>query len=185
MQNKGEDSGLYLVCLDEMNLAQVEHYFSGFMQELSRAPNEREIPIFDPSCLAPDDPFYKWSRLPLKQNLRFIGTVNFDETTKQISHRMLDRSNLIKLEAETLQSLELLHPLVMQQLPVKQLLPETCSCGLRTGRWIRNQPMYYKQFKNLLRFWGRQLPLDVMLLSQNFWPVQILFVNENLHLIYK
>ena len=32
------NSGLYIVCLDEMNLAQVEHYFSPFLQVLEARP---------------------------------------------------------------------------------------------------------------------------------------------------
>lgn len=95
---KGGDSGLYLVCLDEMNLAHVEHYFSGFIQALSRAPGNREVTVFDPASVSFSDPARPWSRLPLGENIRFVGTVNFDETTKPISQRVLDRADLLRLE---------------------------------------------------------------------------------------
>jgi hypothetical protein len=95
---KGGDSGLYLVCLDEMNLAHVEHYFSGFIQALSRAQGSREVAVFDPASISPADPAHVWHRLPLNDNIRFIGTVNFDETTKAISQRVLDRADMVRLQ---------------------------------------------------------------------------------------
>jgi hypothetical protein len=94
---KGGDSGLYLVCLDEMNLAQVEHYFSGFIQALSRASGNRQVAVFDPASVSHSDPARSWSRLALGDNVRFVGTVNFDETTKPISQRVLDRADLLRL----------------------------------------------------------------------------------------
>lgn len=33
-RRKGGESGIYVACLDEMNLAHVEHYFSDFLQAL-------------------------------------------------------------------------------------------------------------------------------------------------------
>jgi hypothetical protein len=97
-KTKGRDSGLYIVCLDEMNLAHVEHYFSGFMQALSRAPGNREVAVFDPASVSHSDLARPWPRLTLGDNVRFVGTVNFDETTKPISQRMLDRADLLRLE---------------------------------------------------------------------------------------
>ncbi len=94
---RGPDSRLYLVCLDEMNLAQVEHYFSGFLQALERIQGQREIRCFAPEMVAPTDPFAPWPMLRIPPSLRFVGTVNFDETTRQLSQRVLDRCNLIRL----------------------------------------------------------------------------------------
>lgn len=93
----GLDARPYVVCLDEMNLAQVEHYFSGFIMALALPPGKREIRCFSPQVVAADDPFAAWPTLNLPRNLRFVGTVNFDETTRQLSQRVLDRANLIRL----------------------------------------------------------------------------------------
>jgi hypothetical protein len=101
-ESKGLASGLHLICLEEMNLAQVEHYFSAFIQALSRDPSRREVSVFDPSALSRDDPLRRWTKLPLRENVRFCGTVNFDETTRRISQRVLDRSDLIQLRSEYL-----------------------------------------------------------------------------------
>lgn len=94
---RGPHSGMWLVCLDEMNLAQVEHYFSIFIQALERPYDGREVRCFDPQSVSEACPFLQWSTLVLPRNVRFIGTVNFDETTRQLSQRLLDRSNLIRL----------------------------------------------------------------------------------------
>ena len=80
-----------------MNLAQVEHYFSGFLQALERIQGQREIRCFAPEMVAPTDPFARWPMLRIPPSLRFMGTVNFDETTRQLSQRVLDRCNLIRL----------------------------------------------------------------------------------------
>lgn len=98
----GLDSRFYVVCLDEMNLAQVEHYFSGFIQALERPHGKREVRCFSLEVVSADDPFARWPTLNLPRNLRFIGTVNFDETTRQLSQRVLDRANLIRLRPPSL-----------------------------------------------------------------------------------
>jgi hypothetical protein len=90
------DSGIYLVTLDEMNLAHVEHYFSGFLQALEQT---RRVPCFDPGSVSPDSPFVRYHEVYVPQSMRFVGTVNFDETTRQLSLRVLDRANLIKLRS--------------------------------------------------------------------------------------
>jgi hypothetical protein len=94
---RGQDTRMYLICLDEMNLAQVEHYFSGFLQALERVPGQREVRCFAAEMVGPDDPFARWPMLRLPPSVRFVGTVNFDETTRQLSQRVLDRCNLIRL----------------------------------------------------------------------------------------
>jgi hypothetical protein len=101
-KHRGADSRLYFVCLDEMNLAQVEHYFSGFIQALERPHGMREVRCFSPEIVGPTDPFAAWPTLSLPRTLRFVGTVNFDETTRQLSQRVLDRANLIRLHPSPL-----------------------------------------------------------------------------------
>lgn len=102
---KRDDAAVYIACLDEMNLAQVEHYFSGFMQALSRNSTDRYVNVFDEASLDDNDPLRRWSRIHLGDHVRFIGTVNFDETTRVLSQRMLDRADLITLEGRDLMDL--------------------------------------------------------------------------------
>lgn len=90
-----QESGIYIVSLDEMNLAHVEHYFGGFLQALEK--KKRLVPIFDPSSVTASSQFAAHGSLNIPLGVRFVGTVNFDETTRQLSMRLLDRANLIKL----------------------------------------------------------------------------------------
>jgi len=95
----GSHSGMVLIALDEMNLAQVEHYFAGFIQALERPP-PRDMAVFDRSALNGEDPLREYARLPLPPTLRMIGTVNFDETTRPLSQRLKDRSPILELSGE-------------------------------------------------------------------------------------
>lgn len=99
---KGQASLMYIACLDEMNLAQIEHYFSDLMMVLEREGRHRAIRCFVEGAASSDCQFRKWSSVLLSPALRFVGTVNFDETTRLLSDRFLDRVNLIELSAEQL-----------------------------------------------------------------------------------
>jgi hypothetical protein len=90
-------SGIHTICLDEMNLAQVEHYFSDFMMLLEREDQHRELECFSAEFTRATCTFRDWSKIRLSPALRVVGTVNFDETTRLISDRFLDRANLIQL----------------------------------------------------------------------------------------
>jgi hypothetical protein len=87
-----------------MNLSQVEHYFSDFMMVLEREGEHRQIQCFSAETAGKDCPFRRWSKLRLSPALRFVGTVNFDETTRPLSDRFLDRFNLIQLSPGKLQA---------------------------------------------------------------------------------
>ena len=100
-------SGLYITCLDEMNLSHVEHYFSGFLQAFERPDSLRTVPVFAAQNVDADDPFSRWPTIDIPRSARFVGTVNFDETTKQLSLRVLDRANLIQLRPGRLPDLNL------------------------------------------------------------------------------
>ncbi len=97
----GDHAGVCLALLDEINLAQVEHYFGELMLALERRGSDRAIQLFSSDAAAKECLFRRYGRLRISQNLRFVGTMNEDETTRQISDRFLDRVNLIRLEART------------------------------------------------------------------------------------
>ena len=91
---------LYFFCLDEMNLAHVEHYFSQFLSALEEEETaDRRIPLYSPS-LARDGrtPAYRREVL-VPPNLLFTGTVNVDETTQPISDKVIDRANTLEFFA--------------------------------------------------------------------------------------
>ncbi len=96
----GPSAPTYLVCLEELNLAQPEHYLADIIQAISRAPGNQLINIFDPRAVRTDDPFRPYAHLELSPNLIIVGTVNFDETTRRLSTRLLDRCNLIEFAVD-------------------------------------------------------------------------------------
>ncbi|HZL27498.1 MAG TPA: hypothetical protein VFC39_13315 [Acidobacteriaceae bacterium] len=93
----GVDSGIHLVCLDEMNLAQVEHYFSSFMPLIEHYGTPRTLRLFAVESVDHRTVFAPWANLDLPPTLRFSGTVNLDETTRPLSQRLLDRANVVRL----------------------------------------------------------------------------------------
>lgn len=82
-----------MVIFDEMNLSQVEHWFSPFISLLELNEEERYLTLFSDQdrCI---NGHYK-SKIKIHNNIIFVGTVNFDETTTDFSDRLLDRANVI------------------------------------------------------------------------------------------
>ncbi|MGG3452590.1 MrcB family domain-containing protein [Paenibacillus rhizolycopersici] len=90
----------YFICLDEMNLARVEHYFSDMLsiletQEL-RDGRIATAPIIHRSSLVQDEDREVYGQLTIPENVYLIGTVNMDETTHPFSKKVLDRANTIE-----------------------------------------------------------------------------------------
>lgn len=91
----------YFVCLDEMNLARVEYYFSDILSIIETRNNENgEIKtdkLIRRELFAGDTEAVKsFEDLYIPENLYIIGTVNMDETTFPFSKKVLDRANTIE-----------------------------------------------------------------------------------------
>ena len=94
----------YIVCLDEMNLARVEYYFSDFLSKMeTRKYNNGSIKT-DQLLADIDININEYDKddekipedLYISENLYIIGTVNMDETTHPFSKKVLDRANTIE-----------------------------------------------------------------------------------------
>lgn len=77
------------ICLDEMNLAQPEHYFADILSSMESGEPIR-LHAVDGYTETP-------SVIPWPSNLYFTGTVNVDETTRAFSPKVLDRANVIDM----------------------------------------------------------------------------------------
>jgi 5-methylcytosine-specific restriction enzyme B len=76
----------YFLCLDEMNLARVEHYFAPFLSAMEGQKGRLVIHAGrDPVDAIP--PAIEWP-----ENLFIVGTVNMDESTYPFSDKVLDRA---------------------------------------------------------------------------------------------
>ena len=98
-QKEENKNKLFIVCFDEMNLARVEHYFSQFLSLLERPANQRELQLYDKqySGRLYNSAEYP-NRIKISDNVKFIGTVNIDESTYHFSDKVLDRANVIQLD---------------------------------------------------------------------------------------
>lgn len=94
-------NNLYFFCLDEMNLAHVEYYFSQFLSAMEEESSaDRRIILYGESVvrqLAVQGRKADQERVVLvPDNLLFTGTINVDETTQPISDKVIDRANTIE-----------------------------------------------------------------------------------------
>ncbi len=99
LQAAAHPERLHLVCLDEMNLARVEHYFSQLLSVLELPPSRRILRLYPDQLAARllNSHLYP-PTVRLGDNLLFGGTVNLDESTYHFSDKVLDRANVIRLE---------------------------------------------------------------------------------------
>ena len=90
---QGDKRGVYVVLLDEFNLAAPEYYFSQLLQALPGDESAKEIRLYDAGAGGDGFP----DRVRIAPNMRFWGTINYDETTERLSPRALDRTGMIFL----------------------------------------------------------------------------------------
>lgn len=82
----------YFICLDEMNLARVEYYFSDMLSII-------ETQRWQDGCIVTDTVLSEdqiGRNIGIPENVFFVGTVNMDETTHPFSKKVLDRANTIE-----------------------------------------------------------------------------------------
>ncbi len=89
----------FFIVLDEMNLAQTEHYFADFLSALEQTnPSLRRVLLqgqslsASPRYLAEDG-----TAIRIPDNLWFIGTANHDESTKDFADKTYDRAHVMEL----------------------------------------------------------------------------------------
>ncbi|MCI7442529.1 MAG: AAA family ATPase, partial [Clostridium sp.] len=92
----------YFICLDEMNLARVEYYFSDILSLMETRKMKENSNIVTEKLLNKEqfgtdrESFEKYKDVYIPENLYIIGTVNMDETTFPFSKKVLDRANVIE-----------------------------------------------------------------------------------------
>lgn len=112
----------FFVCLDEMNLARVEYYFSDVLSimETQEWKQDRIVTseLINRDSLMPEDQSL-YGGLSIPDNVYLVGTVNMDETTHPFSKKVLDRANTIEFNHIHLQQ----YPSLMLQEEEKTDLP--------------------------------------------------------------
>lgn len=86
--NEEKDNSMfpYLVLLDEANLSPMEYYWADFMQLADKSDNSGSY-----INIGLEDDIY------IPDTLRFVATINNDQTTETLSPRLIDRAWIIKL----------------------------------------------------------------------------------------
>src|SRR5258706_14519174 len=135
MKAEEDRDNLYFFCLDEMNLAHVEYYFSQFLSALEEEnPADRQIPLFSEAVQSRLEKAGKSiGTAPfvlVPSNLLFTGTINVDETTQPLSDKVIDRANTIEFF-----SVEL------DKIPERQPLPDPITVPSATWHsYIAREP---------------------------------------------
>ncbi|KAB2439971.1 AAA family ATPase [Bacillus luti] len=132
MKAKENQNQLYIIVFDEMNMSHIEHWFTPFLSVLQLEKKNRMLNLY---VGAQEQENQIPSTIEIGENIIFVGTVNFDETTKELSDRLLDRTNLI-----TLQKIPFCEMCIAQEKVVLQP-PLKVTAGEFRINWIRNKAM--------------------------------------------
>ena len=111
----------YLICLDEMNLAHVEYYFSDVLSSMesgegiplyAEKDQENTLKRQEAIMTSHNEDTVEWldaktdqenlknrytPEFEIPQNVTFVGTLNMDATTNDLSPKVIDRSCIIKV----------------------------------------------------------------------------------------
>lgn len=117
----------YFLCLDEMNLARVEYYFSDFLSLIETRKRKDGRIVTDPINID-NAGKEKNGTLYIPDNLYFIGTVNMDETTYPFSKKVLDRANTIEFSDVDL--------LLLFDTEKKEVSPIVCSNDFLVTKYL-------------------------------------------------
>ncbi|MDU5596632.1 MAG: AAA family ATPase [Lachnospiraceae bacterium] len=103
-----EHAHIHVICLDEMNLSRVEYYFATFLSLLQLEEEDRIItllprdidPSFKKDSSGKDNSLLRYARFQLPPNVRFVGTMNMDDTAQLLSPKVIDRSIFVEFNAD-------------------------------------------------------------------------------------
>lgn len=139
---------MYIVIFDEMNLAQIEHWFSPFISLLELEEVDRILRLYNDNEFCRNQDKYP-QKVKIGENIRFIGTINMDETTRGISDRLLDRSNIITpnkmgfLELKkTLDNFKIHSNQELKDIDNQRNLKEKLNKSEVYLNWIKNKPFW-------------------------------------------
>lgn len=96
-----QKAALHIICLDEMNLARVEYYFATFLSLLQNDPEDRILHLLPPDIdKDPAEKIVKYKHFTLPPNIRFVGTMNKDDTVQFLTPKVIDRSIFIEFTSD-------------------------------------------------------------------------------------
>lgn len=89
---------IFIVVLDEMNLARVEYYFSEFNSKLWMDKDKRKIELFDgvTEYSGKVSNYIVDNKIQIPENVFFVGTINEDDSVSPISDKIFDRAQVVE-----------------------------------------------------------------------------------------
>ena len=154
----------FFLCLDEMNLARVEHYFAEILSAM-------ETP--ERALLLPNG-----QTLRLPANLFITGTLNLDEATHSLSRKVLDRANTISFQEVALEA----NPGV--ELGKMEGVPETLPPAVRQALFLQTRVMTVAAARTKLRQIARRRDLAKVVVSR-LAEANALLEPHGLHFAYR
>lgn len=91
---------VHALILDEMNLSHVERYFADFLSAMELADGRGALRLHGAGRARTRLGREVAGAVDFPGNLLVIGTVNIDETTYMFSPKVLDRANVVEMEAD-------------------------------------------------------------------------------------
>lgn len=139
---------MHLVIFDEMNLSQVEYWFSPFISILEKDLDERYLKLYDEDAHCINSKVFP-SEIKIGENIIFIGTVNIDETTKDFSNRLSDRTFVINLKKVGFSEFFETYKKTQTKLESIDVNASKCKDVTQFMSWTRNHNINYMDaFKN-------------------------------------
>lgn len=96
---------LNIILLDEMNLSRPEQYFAEFLSALELFGDDRQVVLMEDSPAKTPRYLREGRKIPVSDNVWFIGTANHDETTFEFADKTQDRSFVLELGRNGMQQL--------------------------------------------------------------------------------
>lgn len=91
---------IFIVVLDEMNLARVEYYFSEFNSKIWMESEKREVELFEGVSNYGEvvGKIITDNKIKIPDNMIFIGTINEDDSVSPISDKIFDRAQVVEFK---------------------------------------------------------------------------------------
>ena len=92
------NENVYLVILDEMNIARVEYYFAEMLSILEMPRQEEWIVDLVPSQWKNDPKLLEHGKFTIPPNMWYCGTINNDDSTFAVTDKVYDRAMPINID---------------------------------------------------------------------------------------
>ena len=98
---------IYLIVLDEVNLARIEYYFADFLSSLENKNKDKWLIPLIPNYVENDETckpkFLNYdnngANLIITPNIWFVGTANNDDSTSTITDKVYDRAQVLDMDS--------------------------------------------------------------------------------------